>query len=152
MVRAMNNRPIEILLVEDNPADVRLFEAHLGKSTTNHQLHCARSGEEALSFLYHGVEFTDAPRPDVVLLDLRLPEMTGLEVLAAIKQHEHLMDIPVIVLTASTADDDIQRAYALHANCYLMKPQDPKGFAELIDAIDEFWLQRATLPCRGTSR
>ena len=146
----MNNRPIQILLVEDNPSDVRMFETHLDHSTTAHKLHCARSGEEALSFLYHGVEFTDAPRPDVVLLDLSLPEMSGLEVLAAIKQHEHLMDIPVIVLTASTADDDVERAYALHANCYLVKPQDPEGFVELIKAIDAFWLQRATLPSRRT--
>lgn len=148
----MKDRPLEILLVEDNPADVFLFETHLGESTTRYQLHCARSGEEALSFLYHGVEFTDAPRPDLVLLDLRLPEMSGFEVLAAIKQHEHLMDIPVIVLTGSAADVDIQKAYALKANCYLMKPQDPAELAELIKAIDEFWLRRTTLPKQRTNR
>jgi len=144
----MSDHPIEILLVEDNPADARLLDAYFGKSVARYNLHIVRSGEEALSFLYHGVEFTDAPRPDVVLLDLHLPEMTGFEVLAAIKNHQHLKDIPVIVLTVSTADDDVQRAYDLQANCYLTKPQDPEGFAALMKAIDEFWLQRAMLPNR----
>lgn len=144
----MSDHPIEILLVEDNPVDARLLEAYFGKSVAQYNLHVVRSGEEALSFLYHGVEFTDAPRPDVVLLDLHLPEMTGFEVLAAIKNHQHLKDIPVIVLTVSTADEDVQRAYDLQANCYLTKPQDPEGFDALMNAIDEFWLQRAKLPKR----
>ena len=144
----MSDHPIQILLVEDNPVDARLLEAYFGKSVAQYNLHVVRSGEEALSFLYHGVEFTDAPRPDVVLLDLHLPEMTGFEVLAAIKNHQHLKDIPVIVLTVSTADDDIQRAYDLQANCYLTKPKDPEGFDALMKAIDEFWLQRAKLPNR----
>ena len=139
---------MEILLVEDNPVDARLMEAYFGESTARYHLHVVRSGEEALSFLYHGVEFTNAPRPDVVLLDLHLPEMTGFEVLAAIKNHRHLKDVPVIVLTGSTANDDVQRAYALQANCYLTKPTDPEDFAELMKAIDEFWLQRAKLPNR----
>mgnify|MGYP003571993611 CR=1 FL=1 len=144
----MQNRPIEVLLVEDNPMDVKLFETHLGDSPTDYTLHVVRSGEQALSFLYHGVEYTDAPRPDVVLLDLNLPEMTGFEVLAAIKQHEHLKNIPVIVLTCSTDEDDVARAYTLQANCYLKKPVDSVGFANLIKAIDEFWLQRASFPDR----
>ena len=144
----MNDHPIEILLVEDNPADARLLGAYFSKSTVQYNFHVVQSGEEALSFLYHGVEFTDAPRPDVVLLDLHLPEMTGFEVLAAIKNHEHLKDIPVIVLTCSTAAGDVQRAYDLQANCYLTKPQDPESFEALLKAVDEFWLQRAKLPNR----
>jgi CheY-like chemotaxis protein len=101
------------------------------------KVHVVQSGEEALSFLYHGVEFTDAPRPDVVLLDLNLPEMTGFDVLAAIKQHEHLQDVPVIVLTGSTAEEDIRQAYELRASCYLTKPRAPEGYTELIETIDK---------------
>ncbi len=142
----MNDRPIEILLVEDNPADVRVLETYFRNSVGGYRLHVVRCGEEALSFLYHGVEYTNAPRPDIVLLDLNLGEVTGFEVLAAIKRHEHLSDIPVIVLTGSTAEDDIRQAYALQASCYLTKPQDQEGFAELLGAIDRFWLQRASLP------
>lgn len=144
----MSDHPIEILLVEDNPVDARLLEAYFGDAATKYNLHVVRSGEEALSFLYNGVEFTNAPRPDVVLLDLHLPEMTGFDVLAAIKNHQHLKDVPVIVLTGSTSDEDIQRAYALQANCYLTKPTDPADFAKLMEAIDSFWLQRAKLPNR----
>jgi len=144
----MSDHPIEILLVEDNPVDARLLEEYFGKSVAKYNLHVVRSGEESLSYLYHGVEFTNAPRPDIVLLDLHLPEMTGFEVLAAIKNHQHLKNIPVIVLTGSLADEDVQRAYALQANCYLTKPQDPEGFAELMKGIDDFWLQRAKLPNR----
>ena len=144
----MNGRPIEILLVEDNPADARILEAYFGNSVGNYHLHVVRSGKDALSFLYHGVEYTYAPRPDIVLLDLNLPEMTGFEVLAAIKQHEHLNGIPVIVLTQSTAEEDIRQAHSLHASCYLTKPQTREGFTELIEAIDHFWLQRASLPTR----
>jgi len=139
---------MEILLVEDSPVDARLMEAYFGESTGSYNLHVVRSGEEALSFLYHGVEFTNAPRPDVVLLDLHLPEMTGFEVLAAIKNHQHLKDIPVIVLTVSMADEDVKRAYDLKANCYLTKPHDPEGFDALMKAINELWLHRAKLPKR----
>ena len=139
----MTDRPTEILLVEDNPADARLLEAHFSESATDYRIHSVRSGEEALSFLYHGVEFTDAPEPDLVLLDLHLPEMTGFDVLAAIKKHQHLKDIPVIVVTGSNADEDVRRAYALQASCYLTKPQDSEGFTELIGAIDKFWRECA---------
>ena len=144
----MNGHPIEILLVEDSPVDARLLQEYFGESAGKYNLHLVRSGEEALSFLYHGVEFTNAPRPDVVLLDLHLPEMTGFEVLAAIKNHQHLKNIPVIVLTASEAEEDVKQAYELQANCYLTKPQEPESFAALMKAIDEFWLQRTTLPNR----
>jgi len=142
----MSNQRFEILLVEDNPADALVLEAYFGKFSDKYALHCVRSGEAALSFLFHGVEYSDAPRPDLVLLDLHLPEMTGFEVLAAIKQHEHLKDIPVIVLTGSSAEDDVKQAYALQANCYLTKPDGTAGFDELINAIEDFWLRRATLP------
>jgi CheY-like chemotaxis protein len=144
----MNDSQIDILLVEDNPTDVRLLETYFADSDAKYKLQVVETGEAALSFLYHGVEFTDAPRPDVVLLDLNLPKMTGFEVLAAVKQHDHLKDIPVIVLTGSTDDDDIKKAYSLQANCFLKKPQDPESFAALIQVVDEFWLQHAALPGR----
>ncbi len=142
----MSDHKIEILLVEDNPVDARLLQAYFCEAADRYNLHVVQSGEEALSFLYHGVEFTNAPRPDVVLLDLHLPEMTGFDVLAAIKNHQHLKDVPVIVLTGSTAEEDVQRAYSLQANCYLTKPTDPDDFAALMKTVDEFWLQRAKLP------
>ena len=142
----MSDSRIEILLVEDNPVDARVLEAYFAKSPAKYKLHTVCSGEDALSFLYHGVEYTNAPRPDVVILDLNLPDMTGLEVLAAVKQHDHLKDIPVIVLTGSTDQDDVKNAYLSHANCFLTKPQDADGFSALLKTLDDFWLQRATLP------
>ncbi|HRX82052.1 MAG: response regulator [Planctomycetaceae bacterium] len=141
--------PRDVLLVEDNPLDARLLQEYFAANDPSHHIHRVRDGESALSFLYHGVEYTNAPRPDVVLLDLHLPEMSGFEVLAAIKQHEHLRDIPVIVLTGSNNEDDIQRAYDLQANCYLEKPHDSEGFGKLMEAIEQFWLRSATLPKRG---
>lgn len=141
--------PREILLVEDNPLDARLLQEYFAANDSPHNIHRVRDGESALSFLYHGVEFTNAPRPDVVLLDLHLPEMSGFEVLAAIKQHEHLKDIPVIVLTGSNNEEDIQRAYDLQANCYLEKPHGPDGFNKLIEVIEQFWLRSASLPKRA---
>lgn len=140
--------PRDILLVEDSPLDARLLQEYFAGNKPPHNVHRVRDGESALSFLYHGVEYTDAPRPDVVLLDLNPPEMSGFEVLAAIKQHEHLKDIPVIVLTGSNNEQDIQRAYDLQANCYLEKPHDADGFSKLIEVLDRFWLRSATLPKR----
>ncbi len=144
----MSDSQIEILLVEDNPADVRILETYFAGANSKYNLHVVETGEAALSFLYRGVEYTDAPRPDIVLLDLKLPEMTGFEVLAAVKQHDYLMDIPVIVLTGSTDNADVQKAYSLKANCFLKKPDNTESFAELIQAIDQFWLQRVTFPAR----
>ena len=144
----MKNPEIDLLLVEDNPVDVRLLEAYFAAADGKYKLHVVQTGEQALSFLYHGVEFTDAPRPDVILLDLNLPDVTGFEVLAAVKQHEHLQGIPVIVLTGSTDDADVTKAYSLQANCFLKKPQDPEEFADLMRAIDDFWLRHATLPAK----
>lgn len=141
----MSKHPIAVLLVEDNPADARLLESHFEAAAREYHLYTVRSGEEALSFLYHGVEFSDAPRPDVVLLDLNLPEMTGFEVLAAIRQHEHLKGIPVIVLTGSTDAEDVKRAYALEASCYLTKPPEAEGYAALIENIDEFLRQKTSV-------
>lgn len=134
----MSDHPLDVLLVEDNPADALLLKTHLGNSGRDYTVHGVQSGEEALSFLYRGVEFTDAPRPDIVLLDLNLPEMSGFEVLAAIKQHEHLQDIPVIVLTGSTEEKHIQQAYELKASCYLTKPREPEDYTELDETILKF--------------
>jgi CheY-like chemotaxis protein len=137
--------PRVILLIEDNPGDVRLvFETLLSKDTCD--LHVVRNGEEALEFLRHTGKFKNSPRPDIILLDLNLPKKNGTEVLAEIKADEGLSRIPVIVLTASRAQDDIMAAYNLHANCYLVKPIDLDQFTSVIAGIRDFWLTQATLP------
>ncbi len=134
--------PIEILLVEDNPLDARLLQEVFSLRDITYHVHVVPDGERALAFLYRGVEYADAPRPDVVLLDLHLPEMTGFEVLAAIKQHAHLKDIPVIVLTGSTDEADARRAMELQANFYLNKPNDAGGFADVADTVDGLCVQK----------
>jgi CheY-like chemotaxis protein len=137
---------IHILLVEDNPGDVRLtVEAMRGAKVAN-ELHVVGDGEEAIEFLRQEGRHVDAPRPDIVLLDLNLPRLDGRDVLADIKTDPDLAKIPIIVLTSSTAERDIQQAYELHANCYISKPVD---FAEFIDAVrsfEGFWLKIVLLP------
>ena len=120
----MRVEPINILLVEDNPGDVRLTVEALREGKVHNHLSVARDGVEALAFLRQQGEFADAPRPDVILLDLNLPKKDGREVLAEIKADERLRRIPVVVLTTSKAEEDILRSYALHANCYVTKPVD----------------------------
>ena len=111
------DQPFEILVIEDNPLDVHLIRESFREVQSPHNLHVVTDGEKALAFLHRGVEFTDAPRPHLVLLDLNVPEVSGFEVLAGIKEHEHLRDIPVIILTVSKYGDDVRRAYDLQANC-----------------------------------
>lgn len=139
-------RPVEILLVEDNPGDVRLTIEALKEGKVRNRLNVARDGVEALEYLKREGPFRDATRPDLVLLDLNLPKMDGREVLAAIKADESLRRIPVVVLTTSKAEEDVLRSYALHANCYITKPVDLDQFISVVKSIDDFWLTVVRLP------
>ena len=142
----MNGKPIEILLVEDNAADVRLTEEALKEGKVRNHLHVARDGMEALEFLRRQGKFKDATRPDLVLLDLNLPRRDGREVLADIKNDPDLKMIPVVVLTTSSAEADILKSYKLHANCYITKPVDLEQFVNVVRSIDDFWLTVVRLP------
>ena len=138
---------IEILLIEDNQADVVLTKRALKSGKVLHHLHVATDGEAALAFL-HDVEYGKAPRPDLVLLDLNLPKVNGREVLAKIKSNEALASIPVVVLTTSKADEDVMRAYELHANSFITKPVDWPQFMNVIQHIEEYWFTLVKLPLR----
>jgi len=141
--------PIEILLVEDNPGDERLTREALKEGKVYHNLHWAKDGVEAMEFLYRRGKFKDAPRPDIILLDLNLPKKDGREVLQDIKSDETLKRIPVVVLTTSKAEEDVLRTYNLHANCYVTKPVDLEKFIVVVRSIDVFWLTVVTLPPNG---
>lgn len=141
-------RPIEILLVEDNPGDARLTQEALREGRVRNRLHHARDGVEALGFLRQEAPYSTAPRPDLILLDLNLPRKDGREVLAELKEDPHLRLIPVVVLTTSEAEQDIVRTYELHANCYITKPVDLDKFFTIVRAVEEFWLAVVKLPGR----
>ena len=138
--------PIEILLVEDNPGDMRLTKEALKEGKVYSNLHWAKDGVEALEFLRQEGKFAGAPRPDIILLDLNLPRKDGREVLSVIKNDERLRNIPVVVLTTSKAEEDVLKSYALHANCYVTKPVDLEKFIVVVQSIDKFWLTVVTLP------
>jgi CheY-like chemotaxis protein len=138
----------QILLVEDNAADIRLTQEALRDAKVLNDLHVARDGLKALEFLRKQGEFVDAPRPDLVLLDLNMPKKSGKEVLAEMKSDPSLRSIPVAVLTTSTEEMDILQSYDLGANCYLTKPVDLEQFLALVRKIDEFWLGMVRLPPR----
>ncbi|HUF82056.1 MAG TPA: response regulator [Burkholderiales bacterium] len=138
--------PIEILLVEDNPGDVRLTREALKEGKVYNNLHWAKDGVEALEFLKRQGRHADALRPDIILLDLNLPKKDGREVLAVIKTDDELKHIPVVVLTTSKAEEDVLKSYALHANCYVTKPVDLEKFIQVVHSIDRFWLTVVTLP------
>jgi len=142
-------RPIEILLVEDNPGDIRLTVEALKESKVSNRLHVARDGEEALDFLYSRGSFHDVPRPDVILLDLNLPRKDGREVLKEIKDDPDLKRIPVAIMTISNAEEDILKSYNLHANCYIQKPIDMDQFVKVVKSIENFWFTIVTLPPNG---
>ena len=139
---------IEILMVEDNPGDVRLTREALRSAKMLNNLHVVEDGEAALDYLYQRGQYALAPRPDLVLLDLNLPKKDGREVLAVIKSDDMLKSIPVVVLTTSHAESDILRAYNLNANCYVTKPVDFQRFTEIVKTIEDFWLTVVTLPPR----
>jgi two-component system, chemotaxis family, response regulator Rcp1 len=138
--------PIEILLVEDNLGDVRLTKEALKEGKVYNNLHWAKDGVEALEFLRREGPHKDAPRPDIILLDLNLPKKDGREVLSVIKNDQQLKHIPVVVLTTSKAEEDVLRSYELHANCYVTKPVDLDKFIVVVQSIDRFWLTVVTLP------
>jgi two-component system, chemotaxis family, response regulator Rcp1 len=138
--------PIEMLLVEDNESDVRLLREVLSEINENVRLHVVPDGLEAISFLTYQGPYLSAPRPHVILLDLRMPKMDGLEVLGRIKSDPWLRTIPVIVLTTSRAETDIAQSYKLLANCYLIKPGELKEFEKLVSSLNEFWLTKVALP------
>ena len=139
---------MDILLIEDNPADARLVREALAESDITAELHWVSSGEDALSFLRHSEPFSDAPRPDLVLLDLNLPGLRGQEVLSEIKQDPALLSIPVVVLSSSGARQDVLDAYASHVNSYVVKPADFDQFLALVGTIRGYWLTSVLLPTR----
>ena len=139
-------KPIEILLVEDNPGDVRLTQEVLRDGKMNNNLYVAKDGVDAVTFLRREGAYTDAPVPDMILLDLNLPKKDGREVLAEIKADPLLKRIPVVVLTTSKAEQDIHKAYDLHANCYITKPVDLDQFIRVVTSIENFWLTIVKLP------
>ena len=138
--------PIEVLLVEDSPGDVRLMREAFREANMFVQLHVASDGMEAMAFLRHEGAHIHAPRPDFILLDLNLPKMDGREVLAHIKEADNLKTIPTIILTTSEAEADILKSYQLQANCYLCKPVQLDAFETVVKSIKDFWLTRAKLP------
>ena len=145
----MNNgtaRPARILIVEDNPGDVRLIQEAFQDTGRAHQAAVARDGVEALDYLFQRGGFDGAPRPDLILLDLNLPKKGGREVLVEIKSNDALMHIPVVVFSSSSAPPDVTGAYKLHANCYVTKPADLDELFKVISWIEKFWLGTATLP------
>ncbi len=141
-----NMESIDILLVEDNPGDVRLTKEALKDAKVLNEVYIAKDGVEALQFLHKEGSFADAPKPDLILLDLNLPRKDGREVLAEIKKDTKLRRIPVVILTTSKADEDIIRTYDLHANAYVTKPVDLNRFIEIIHTLEEFWFTIVKLP------
>ena len=138
--------PIEVLLVEDSPGDVRLTQEAFRDANRAIHLHVAMDGVEAMAFLRREGLHTASPRPDLILLDLNLPKMDGREVLALIKEDDSLKLIPTVILTTSTAETDIKKAYELQANCYLSKPVQLDDFEALVKSINDFWLTKVKLP------
>jgi chemotaxis family two-component system response regulator Rcp1 len=139
-------KPIEILLVEDNPGDARLTREVLSMSQIQNNLHHARDGEEAMRFLRRQGAFAEVPHPDLILLDLNLPKRDGREVLEDIKRDPLLVHVPVVILTSSQAEEDILRAYRLHANCFITKPVDFEQFIKVVGSIEQFWFTIVKLP------
>jgi CheY-like chemotaxis protein len=141
-------RQIEILLVEDSPSDTDLTVEALRDGKLRNHLSIVEDGVQAMEFLRHKGAFGQAPRPDLILLDLNLPRKDGREVLEEIKADEGLKNIPVVVMTSSRAEQDVLRAYRLQANCYVKKPVDFEQFVEVVRSIESFWLCLVTLPSR----
>ncbi|MFX1342962.1 MAG: response regulator [Promethearchaeota archaeon] len=139
-------RPIEILLVEDNPGDVRLTKEAFKDAKVINNIHVAKDGEEAMAFLRRKGNYANLPRPDIILLDLNLPRKDGREVLAEIKEDPSLKCIPVVILTTSKSEEDILSTYNHHANCYITKPVDLNQFITVIKSIEDFWLCLVKLP------
>jgi two-component system, chemotaxis family, response regulator Rcp1 len=148
---ARDTGAFEVLLVEDNPGDVRLTREALKDAKVHINLHVASDGVEAMAFLNREGEYAEVPRPDMILLDLNLPRKDGRQVLEEIKATPSLMTIPIVILTTSESEQDILRSYQLHANCYISKPVDLDGFLRVIQSIDSFWLSIVKLPREAVS-
>jgi CheY-like chemotaxis protein len=145
-VENLSGKAIDVLLVEDNPSDVRLTEETLKESKVKINLSVVIDGQEATDFLHKNGRFTDAPRPDVILLDLNLPKKDGREVLKEIKEDPKLKCIPIVIITSSKAEEDVVKTYNLHANCYITKPINLEQFSKIVRAIEEFWFTIVKLP------
>ena len=145
----MMGQPIEILMVEDNPGDVRLMQEAFREAKVRNNIHIAADGVEALAFLRRQGRYADVPRPDVILLDLNLPKKDGREVLVEIKTDPGLGRIPVVILTSLEAEEDILKAYNLNANAYVAKPVDLEKFIAVVKSIEDFWLEIVKLPPHG---
>ena len=146
MIEHRDGDPVDILLVEDNPGDVRLTREAFAEARINNDLHDVNDGEAALDFLHQRGDHADAPRPDLMLLDLNLPKVDGLDVLEAVKSDDDLRTIPVVVLTSSEAEEDVVQSYEQHTNAYLTKPIDPSEFVDVIQSFERFWLTLVELP------
>lgn len=142
-------KPIDILLVEDNPGDSDLAREALEDSKMHNNLFVVEDGIEAMAFLHKTGAYENMPRPDLIILDLNLPRMDGREVLAKIKDDDHLKRIPVVILTTSSADEDVMKSYNLHANCFITKPINLAQFMKVVRAIEDFWLSIVVLPPNG---
>jgi two-component system, chemotaxis family, response regulator Rcp1 len=145
-MESISGRAIELLLVEDSEPDVRLTKEALREAKVRNRLWVVEDGVEALDFLRQQGRYGDAPRPDLILLDLNLPRKDGLQVLKEIKDDDSLKRIPVVILTTSKSEEDVLRAYDLHANCYITKPVDFYRFMEVVKSIEDFWLTVVRLP------
>jgi len=141
-----NGTPIQVLLVEDNPGDVRLTREAFKDAKVHLEMYVVDDGVEAMDFLNRRGEYADSPRPDLILLDLNLPRKDGRDVLAEVKADTSLKSIPVVILTTSASDVDIESSYLLHANCYIAKPVDLDGFLTVVRSIDNFWFSVVKLP------
>ena len=146
---SIGGTPVQILLVEDSPSDVKMTVHALRAGRISNELHVVGNGDDAIAFLSREGRFSDAPRPDLILLDLNLPGKDGREVLEEIKTDEDLRRIPVVILTTSAAEADVLRSYQLHANCYITKPVGLDAFLETVRSIEGFWLTVVHLPDRG---
>jgi two-component system, chemotaxis family, response regulator Rcp1 len=144
--------PIQVLLVEDSPGDVRLTREAFADANPAINVHVAYDGVEAMAFLRLGGTNADAPRPDLILLDLNLPKMDGREVLAHIKEDDSLKTIPTVILTTSEAEADVLKSYQLHSNCYLTKPVQLDEFEALVKSVNDFWLTKVTLPQQAAAK
>ena len=138
--------PIGILLIEDNPADIRLTQEAFQQARLQNTIHVVQDGVNAMAFIRQTAPFQQAPRPDLILLDLNLPKKDGREVLKEIKSDTHTRTIPVVVLTTSDDEADVLRSYDLHANAYLVKPIDILQFIKMIQTLEDFWLSVVKLP------
>lgn len=141
-----SGKPIEILMVEDNPGDIRLTKEALRANKVRNNMSTALDGEDALAFLRKQGKYKSAPKPDLIILDLNLPRKNGMEVLKELKEDPVLKRIPVVILTTSRAEEDIIKSYDLHANCYVTKPVDLDQFMKVVRSVEDFWLEIVKLP------